>query len=92
MQERNTQQYNKAIDALEQMLNQNSKNTKVSDKAMRGFHHILCESMKDAYADGMDGKTEPEIIKELRNTNTPFMKATAAVLLMAYADGSKARG
>ena len=86
MKARTLEQYTKAVDLLEQMLN-----GETADKTTQGFNHVICGFMKTAFADGINGKTAPDVISAMRATGKPFLKATAAVIENSYRDGKKAR-
>ena len=87
MKARTLTQYTKAVDLLEQMLNRET-----ADKTTQGFNHVICGFMKTAFADGINGKTAPDVIEVLKATKKPLMKALAAVIENAYTDGLMARG
>lgn len=86
MKARTLEQYTKAVDLLEQMLN-----GETADKTTQGFNHVICGFMKTAFADGINGKTAPDVISAMRATRKPFLKATAAVIENSYKDGLEAR-
>lgn len=86
MKARTIQQYTKAVDLLEQMLNRDN-----ADRNTQGFNHAICGFMKSAFADGINGKTAPGVIESLNATGKPFLRATAAVIEKSYNDGLKAR-
>lgn len=87
MKARTLTQYTKAVDLLEQMLN-----GETADKTTQGFNHVICGFMKTAFADGINGKTAPDVIEVLKATKKPLLKALAVVIENAYIDGLKARG
>lgn len=84
--------YLTAFDLLEKKMNRDISNKGISAESMQGFNHILCGMMRDAFIDGLNGNQAPSIISELRATEKPFMKATAAVIEYSYNTGIEQGG
>lgn len=95
MKARTQEQYNRAVDILEEMLQKEWRDTDytvVERGQVDGFIHCICGYMKMAFEQGLNQDHKPNVISAMRATHEPFLKATAAVIESAYTTGTEARG